>query len=626
MKEFVRRKFIWIPLVVLVLGAGYFGYKTLRAQESTPQYVSVPVEKGTLTVSVNASGQVAASNQVDIKPQAAGKVISIHAGAGQEVQVNAILAQLDSSEAQRSVRDAQTNVENARLALEKLQQPSDPFTILQARNSLEQAQDNLAKLQLDQNIDYQSLLDAKKKAEDNLIKGYEDTFNTIADAFLDLPTIASNLDDVLHGSTIGDSEPLVGSGQWNETGLYDTTDSEFKPSLKGFQDNADNDYATARAKYDHAFETYKHITRYSDAAVIESLLGEVLDTTKSLAQAAKSESNFLDAWVDFRTQRDRQIFQTVKDYQKSLADTIGNINNHLSSLLAIQRTLQDIKEAKLKAENDIKKIEQNNPFDLRAAQQSVKEKEASLGKLQAGQDPLDIQTQRLTLRQRQNALADVVSKLADYTIRAPFDGIVAIMNFKVGDTVSSGTIGATMITKQKLADVSLNEVDVAKVRVGQKVSLTFDAIEELSISGQVAAIDTLGTATQGVVNYNVKIAFDTQDERIKPGMSVSAAIIIDVRQDVLLVPSSAVKSQADISYVEVLENGMPQRHIIEAGLSDDTMTEISGDIKERDEVVTQTITQSATQSGAQSTNRPATTGILGVGGGGLRTFNVGGGR
>ena len=97
----------------------------------------------------------------------------------------------------------------------------------------------------------------------------------------------------------------------------------------------------------------------------------------------------------------------------------------------------------------------------------------------------------------------------------------------------------------------MNEVDVAKIKVGQKTTLTFDAIDGLSIAGEVIDIDAVGTVTQGVVNYNVKIGFDTQDERIKPGMSVSATIIIEVKQDVLLIPNSAIKSAGEAYYVEM---------------------------------------------------------------------------
>jgi macrolide-specific efflux system membrane fusion protein len=151
-----------------------------------------------------------------------------------------------------------------------------------------------------------------------------------------------------------------------------------------------------------------------------------------------------------------------------------------------------------------------------------------------------------------------------------------------------------------VAKVSLNEVDAAKVKVGQKAVLTFSSVPDLSITGQVQDVDNIGTVTQNVVNFSVVILFDTQDERIKPGMSASASIITDVKQDVLMVPSAAVKTANGQSYVQILSNGQPVQKTVTVGSSNDTDTEISGDIKEGDEVVTQTLAGSS--SAAKSTN------------------------
>lgn len=161
-----------------------------------------------------------------------------------------------------------------------------------------------------------------------------------------------------------------------------------------------------------------------------------------------------------------------------------------------------------------------------------------------------------------------------------------------------------------MAEISLNEVDVAKVKVGQKVTLTFDAISDLTIAGDVSEIDTIGTVTQGVVYYNVEIVFNTQDSRVKPGMSVSSAIITDMKQDVLLVPNSAVKSDnSGQQYVQMLQNNVPVNQTVETGFSNDTMTEITSGLKEGDKVVTQTITAStATTATTQTTSQNRSTG------------------
>jgi len=614
-----KKKVTLIIFCIILLSSGYYFYHRAKSQEVQLQYITALAEKGTLTVSVSGTGQVSNSNQIDVKPQVSGKAIRVAVQSGQKVASNAILVQLDAADAFKSVRDAQVNLDSARLALTKLQQPPDALSLLQAENALTSAKDNLEKLKLSQQINYQATQETKQKAHDNIIKAYEDSFNTIADSFLDLPNIITGLSDILYGTAISQSELSLTDGQQNINALFDSTYINDQPQMQIFIISAENDYNTARTKYDQNFTDYKNTNRYSDEAVIESLLAETLETTKSLAQAAKSVSNMLDAWVDYRSQRRSPIFNQVVEYQADSSTYIGQTSGHLSSILSQQRTLQDNKEAVVNAERDLQQMDQNNPLDLAAAQQSIKEKESALLKLQAGTDVLDIQSQQLTIRQRENALADASQALADYTIRAPFAGVVAELNVKPNDQVSAGSALVILVTEQQVAEISLNEVDVAKIQVGQKATLSFDALEDLSISGSVAEIDTIGTVTQGVVNYNVKIVLDTQDERIKPGMSVSVNIITDIRLDVLLVPGAAVKSQGENQYyVEVMFNGQPQRQVVEIGATSDSATEIISGLKEGDEVVTQTIDQSASASQSSSQQRSL---LPGIGGSNIRSFN-----
>ena len=159
------------------------------------------------------------------------------------------------------------------------------------------------------------------------------------------------------------------------------------------------------------------------------------------------------------------------------------------------------------------------------------------------------------------------------------------------------------------ANISLNEVDVAKVKVGQRVTLTFDAVEDLEITGEVAEVDAIGAVSQGVVSYNVKIVFDIQDNRIKPGMSVSAAIVLSSKPDVLLAPNGAIKTQNNLTYVEALVNGAPERRTVTVGSSNDTQTEILTGLTEGEAVITQTIISGA--SAAVST-QSATAGRTGA--------------
>ena len=623
---------------ILAAGAlmlGYWAFKTYSAGSIETRYVLASVQKGTIITSISGSGQVSAFSQVDVKSKASGDITYVAVKNAQKVKAGAVLAQLDDRDAQKAVRDARVNLDNAKLSLAKLKKPADDYSILQAQNAVQNSKNTLEKLKFSQPVDYQKAKDAEQKAQDTLAKVYDDSLTTVSDTFLDLPTVMSGLYDVIYGNAIGASEAIIGREQSNGNALLNTiSNTDDQDALKKLLLKTQQDYQTARTKYDTNFSHYKDSSRYAEKSATVALVAETLETTKSIAQAAKSENDLLSAWTDYRTKHLQTIFAKVTSYKTNLSTYISEVNIHLSNLLTIQRTLLDDEQALTNAQNSLKTMDQNNPLDMAAAQASVKEKEESLKKLKAGADILDIKSQELTVQQRENTFADAKEKLVDYSIRAPFDGVIAKLDVKNWDSVSSSTVIATLVTTQRVADISLNEVDVAKIKLREKATLTFDAIDGLSISGKVAEIDTVGTVNQGVVTYNVKISFDTQDDRVKPGMSVSAAIITNVKQDVLVVANAAVKSLNEAQYVEMFDAPMPQdqgaqgiisavaprRQPVETGLSNDTSTEIISGLKEGDQIVTRTI--SGVTTAKTATAAPSIFGGGGGFGGALR----GGGR
>lgn len=208
---------------------------------------------------------------------------------------------------------------------------------------------------------------------------------------------------------------------------------------------------------------------------------------------------------------------------------------------------------------------------------------------------------------------------ADRRVTAPISGTVNSINIKNGDDLSKLSSGSSRTVPMIIGDlntlkaqIQVNEVDIPNVEIGQQAMMTFNAIEELTISGKVEKMDSLGTQTSGVVTYNVTIGFDTLDPRIKPEMSVSVSIITGVKQDVIIVPSSAVKTQGGNSYVQVLVNGTPQNKTIEVGVSNNTETEIVSGINEGDSVITQTVSSENSESAASSSSSSRNTRGVGI--------------
>lgn len=580
----LKRKKIAIPIILGVAIAGYYGIKSLTAKNAATQYLTASVEKGTLTVSVSGTGQASASNQIDIKPKVSADITYVGVSSGQQVKAGDVIARLDSSNASKAVRDAGVSLASAKLALDKLRQPPDSLSVLQSENTLAKARE------------------AEQNTRDALNKAYADGFNNVTSAFLNLPTAMSGLQDILYSNTSG----LSSNGAWN-IDYYYTQAANYDIKAYGLKLDAQNKFQTARSAYDANFLDYKATDRDSATSAIESIISETYHTTQTLADAVKSANNLIQFYVDKLTTANVKPAAVSSTHLSQLNTYTGQLNSHLSTLLASTSGIAEEKQA------------------LVNARRTIEENAASLAELKNGADPLDIQSSELSVKQRQNALSDAQAAFADYTVRAPLEGVIASVDVQKGDAASAATALATLITKQQVVEIALNEVDITKVKPGQKATLTFDAVDGLTITGTVAEVDSIGTATQGVVNYSVKISFDTQDDRIKPGMSVSANIITEAKPDVLLVPSAAVKTQGNSSYVEVLENGQPKQVAVEAGLNNDTSTEIISGLIEGQQVITQTITSNSSAAQSQSSQNSGGSSIIPMGGGGAFRA-VGGGR
>jgi len=526
----LTRKNIIILAVIIIL-TGYSGYKSLMvSSQNKTNYVTTAVQKSTLIVSVSGSGQVSTSDQIDIKSKVSSDIIYLGITSGQEIKKGTLIARLDTQDAQQSVQDAQISLDQAKIDLEKMR----GLTTTEG-----------------------SIRSAKEKATSNLQQSYEDGFNSVANAFLQLPSVMSGLQDILLSNTLS-------GGQWN-LDFYANSIQQYDSNTSVFRDDAYTKYLAARKSYDQTFTNYKAASRSSSVDTIEQLINKTYETTRLIAEAVKSANNLIQLYKDRLAERNLRTNSLADTHLSQLNTYTSQTNSYLSNLLSLTNTIQSDKEAII-----------NVQFDLPAQENKVLQAEQTLSKTK--------------------------ENLANCYIYAPFDGIAAKVSVKLGDSISSGTAIATFITKQQIAEITLNEVDVAKIKLGQKATLTFDAVSDLTLTGEVTEIETLGTVSQGVVSYAVKITFDTQDERVKPGMSVSSAIITDSKNDVLFVPNSAVKQQGDSNYVQIMINGVPQNRNVEIGLSNDTNSEILSGLKEGDQVVTQTITANSTNTSQTQSN------------------------
>src|SRR3989339_160520 len=192
-------------------------------------------------------------------------------------------------------------------------------------------------------------------------------------------------------------------------------------------------------------------------------------------------------------------------------------------------------------------------------------------------------------------------------IYALISGTVSGFSLQIGSVINSQSSSNTSATTNKIANIktdalptlsiNLTEIDVPKISIGDKATITFDAFSDKTFTGIVISIDMVGSVSSGVTNYPTVILLDTKSNVILPNMGVSASIITNTKDDVLLVSSSAVKSDdSGNNYVQILKNGKPVNQSVEIGLASDSQTEITSGLKEGDVVITSTTTATTTKS------------------------------
>ena len=148
------------------------------------------------------------------------------------------------------------------------------------------------------------------------------------------------------------------------------------------------------------------------------------------------------------------------------------------------------------------------------------------------------------LENAENKLSNTQDSVDDYTITAPISGTVITKNAKVGDKISKSSSGTTTMAviydlSTMTLEMSVDELDVSSVKVGQSVEITADAVEGETFTGTVTNVSLQSSYSNGVTNYPVTVTLDDTGSLL-PGMNVDAKIILDSSGNALVIPASAL--------------------------------------------------------------------------------------
>ena len=218
---------------------------------------------------------------------------------------------------------------------------------------------------------------------------------------------------------------------------------------------------------------------------------------------------------------------------------------------------------------------------------------------------LSYQQAREQLAQAQEEVQRAQTNLGYATITSPIDGIVLSKAVEEGQTVAASfstpelfTIAQDLTNMQVVADV--DEADIGEVREGNRVTFTVDAYPNDVFDGKVTQVRQEATTTNNVVTYEVVISAPNAELKLKPGLTANVTIFTSELNDVLSVPTKALRytpeketvggrNIADVNAkhkVWTVEGNTIKAIAIETGESDGTNTQIISGIAEGQQVIT----------------------------------------
>ncbi len=259
------------------------------------------------------------------------------------------------------------------------------------------------------------------------------------------------------------------------------------------------------------------------------------------------------------------------------------------------------------------------------AQQLIPRTDLETAEANARQAEAAVKSAEAQVAQARAGLSQNQVNLAHAVITSPIDGVVISRSVDVGQTVAASMQAPTLFViakdlREMQVNASIDEADIGRIAVGQPVTFKVDAYPADEFSGRVAQVRLEPKVDSNVVSYITVIEVPNQELKLKPGMTANVTVEIARADDVLRVPSAALRfrpgggsarngsadpgPRAEIGgRVFVLANGQLAPVRVQPGVSDGTMTAIvDGALSEGAQVVTAAVAQ--TQASAPPTSSP----------------------
>jgi multidrug efflux pump subunit AcrA (membrane-fusion protein) len=601
------------------------------------------VSQVSYTDTVESTGQIQPQHITSLSFSTTGTVAQSKVQVGQTVKAGDVLMTLDPGSVSGNLLTAQTDLTNARNALNQLTNP-DLSTISNAEKALSDAYTNY---QQAQNALSNAIISNQSATDPNLYNNWLVSKSALDSAQNKLPLANASIDVQAYYQAVRDTSQLqaqlTSAGDNASIHATDTALAQKVADLQtAVQDSqtkeTDLQAGVSSTMVDLANTLSDKLTAYDAAAanfiglVVTSTTNSNVNLAQLQADLASKQSTLINTQstlTDLMNKRagmngKRCTDATIADYQTAYDAALARYNRSAHIVGSQEEIALEKASANLSWCSSY-----YSASDLAAADANIASSQAQIQLLQAqiatdqtqiGDSSNSVYGLAINLNTVWAAYQDATQKLNSavttlyelervpnpddlaaaqvkvqsaqaevnsLTLTAPYSGEVTNVGYLPGDNVNQSTAAVVLVDRSKLyVDLQIDESHVVKLSPGDKATITLEARPDLALTGSVSYINPVGTSNQGVVYYDVRVVLDQSDPTIL--ISATADVIIQAGQpqEVLTVPVSAVGSDTQSEYVYVIDSGgSAQQVTVISGqiLPDDTVI-VSGNLKAGDTV------------------------------------------
>lgn len=592
-----KRKKIIIWAIVAVLIVGGIVIASLNGKPKV-EYNTATALMGDLTQTVSETGTIKPEKELDLNFAAAGRIAVVNVKIGDTVTGGTVLAELDKSDLLIKLKEAQARLSIARAQLSKLVSGASAEDKAVAQANYESALKDLettdVKTQEAVNQaekDSQNINNSSSKAVsqarttlDNAKKTYQKAIDNKQNSLITslqnkLPVASTGLDAINRYLLDVD---ISGSFSKKNSSYLTLTNTTYN-SAKNLLNLAQSDVPTA-ANTEVSYQ--RAISALNESLRALTYCFSALESSIDSPNFTQTEIDAAKATISAQQTAVSAAITTLEANKQAWDDAVIAYETNVNAASAA------LDEAITKTANALTNALSNREQLMSAAQSRLSVAKAQLNKTLAKARVEDVMLEQGQVRQAEANVDLINNQISNNRIIAPNDGVITKIAYQAGEQAVPGQAVIGMIANNNFSiEIDVSETDIAKVKIGNKASVYLDAFgEDVEFEALVNFVEPAETIIQGVTYYKVKISFTPSGEReIKSGMTATAKIITDSRQNIVMIPARAVIEQANIKIVKTLKDQVVKENQVQLGMSGDNgLVEVISGIASGEEVITST--------------------------------------